>query len=128
MTAQNGEPRAHSPSPMPGSSAALSSDAEVDIVVVTLEFEAADMAGLIAVLSKYVVLTRMEPGCRNVDMVLSDTRANRVLIVEKWESEDMQRAHFDGTTMVDMAKSCAGLIVRAPIVDLWRSLSAHDLR
>lgn len=112
----------------PAQEASASADAEVEIVVVTLEFEASDMAGLIAVLSKYVVLTRMEPGCRNVDMVLSDTRANRVLVVEKWESEVTQRAHFDGATMVDMAKSCAGLIVRAPVVDLWRSLSAHDLR
>lgn len=104
-----------------------STGAEVELVVVTLAFDAADVASLIAVLSKYVVLTRMEEGCRNVDMVLSDTRPNRILVVEKWESQEAQRTHFDGRNMVDMAKSCAGLLVGAPDIDLWRSMSAHDL-
>lgn len=111
----------------PNNSPSPGSDSEVELVVVTLTFDAADIASLIAILSKYVVLTRMEPGCRNVDMVMSDTRPNRVLVVEKWESESAQNAHFNGTNMVDMAKSCAGLLVAPPDVDLWRSMSAHDL-
>lgn len=113
--------------PSSDNSPSAATESEVELVVVTLTFDAADIASLIAVLSKYVVLTRMEPGCRNVDMVLSDTRANRVLIVEKWESESAQDAHFNGTNMVDMAKSCAGLLVESPDIDLWRSMSAHDL-
>ena len=102
--------------------------AEVELVVVTMVFDAADMGALVAVLSKYVVLTRMESGCRNVDMVISDTKPNRVLLIEKWESPDSQRTHFDGTTMVEMAKSCQGIIVGPPDIDMWQSMSAHDLR
>ena len=100
---------------------------EIELVVVTMSFDAADMASLIAVLSKYVVLTRMEPGCRNIDMVMSDTHVNRILVIEKWESPDAQNTHFNGTTMVGMATSCDGLLVNKPDIDRWQSMSAHDL-
>ncbi|MFM9083988.1 MAG: hypothetical protein ACKOQ7_08965 [Actinomycetota bacterium] len=43
---------------------------EIELVVVTMSFDASDMASLVAILSKYVVLARMEQGCRNVDMVM----------------------------------------------------------
>lgn len=105
-----------------------SAAAEVELVVVTMMFDATDPASLVAVLSKYVVLTRMESGCRNVDMVVSDTKPNRILVIEKWESPETQRAHFDGETMVDMARSCRGIISAPPDIDMWQSMSAHDLR
>ena len=41
---------------------------EIELVVVTMRFDAADAAALLGVLSKYVVMTRMEPGCRNIDL------------------------------------------------------------
>jgi quinol monooxygenase YgiN len=85
------------------------------------------MGSLVAVLSKYIVLTRMEPGCRNVDMIVSDTRPNRILIIEKWDSPEAQRTHFDGKIMVEMAKSCDGILTQAPDIDMWQSMSAHDL-
>ncbi|MBM3718246.1 MAG: hypothetical protein FJW53_04645 [Actinobacteria bacterium] len=100
---------------------------EIELVVVTMAFEASDMASLVAVLSKYVVLARMETGCRNVDMVMSETRPNRILIIEKWDSPESQRAHFDSEVMVEMARSCRGLISASPDVDMWLSMSAHDL-
>ena len=100
---------------------------EVELVVVTMRFDAAEPASLMAVLAKYVVLTRMQPGCRNVDLVASITHPDRVLVVQKWDSPAAQRAHFDSTVMVDMAKSCAGLLTQAPDIDLWESISAHDL-
>jgi len=100
---------------------------EIELVVVTMAFEASDMASLVAVLSKYVVLARMETGCRNVDMVMSETRPNRILIIEKWDSPETQRAHFDSEVMVEMARSCRGLISASPDVDMWLSMSAHDL-
>ena len=101
---------------------------EVELVVVTMAFDASDTASLIAILSKYVVLARMEPGCRNVDMVVSETRPNRILIIEKWDSPDAQRAHFDSDSMVEMARSCKGVIAGPPDIDMWQSMSAHDLR
>jgi quinol monooxygenase YgiN len=107
--------------------AANDGEVEVELVVVTMRFDAAEPASLMAVLAKYVVLTRMQPGCRNVDLVASITHPDRVLVVQKWNSPAAQRAHFDSTVMVDMAKSCAGLLTHAPDIDLWESVSAHDL-
>ncbi|CAB4681865.1 MAG: hypothetical protein F2916_00050 [Actinobacteria bacterium] len=100
---------------------------EVELVIVTMSFDAADMGSLVAVLSKYIVLTRMEQGCRNVDMIVSDTRPNRIMLIEKWESPATQQTHFEGATMVEMAKSCTGILTGAPEIDIWQSMSAHDL-
>ena len=100
---------------------------EIELVIVTMTFDAADMGSLVAVLSKYVVLTRMEPGCRNVDMIVSDTKPNRIKIIEKWDGPAAQEAHFNGGTMVEMARSCTGLLSAPPDIDLWQSMSAHDL-
>jgi quinol monooxygenase YgiN len=102
-------------------------DAEVELVVVTMRFDAADPGGLMAVLSKYVVLTRMEPGCRNVDLCASVTRPGRYLLIEKWDSPATQRTHFDGAVMVEMARSCNGLLSGPPDIDVWDGPSAHDL-
>ena len=52
----------------------------------TQRIDAADPEPLMAVLSKYVVLTRMQPGCRNVDLCASVTQPGRYLIVQKWDS------------------------------------------
>jgi quinol monooxygenase YgiN len=105
---------------------------DVEIVVVTMQFDAIDDADLHddlrSVLSKYVVLARMEPGCRNVDLVSSVTRERRHLVIEKWESPDSQRHHFDSAVMIEMASGCTGLLGRPPEIDLWEATSAHDLR
>lgn len=101
---------------------------EVDLTIVTLRFDAADDAALLAVLSKYVVLTRMHDGCRNVDLCSSVTVPGRHLVVQKWETPEHQRRHFDSEVMVDMARSCEGLLAAPPEVDLWDATSAHDLR
>ena len=45
------------------------------------------------------------PGCRNIDLAASVTDPGRVLVVEKWDSADDQRAHFDSDEMVAMAQS-----------------------
>lgn len=100
---------------------------DIELAIVTLRFDAADAAALVAVLSKYVVLTRMEPGCRNVDLCASVTRPGRYLVIQKWESAEAQRAHFDGAVMVEMARACTGLLSAPPDIDLWDGPSAHDL-
>jgi quinol monooxygenase YgiN len=101
---------------------------EVELAIVTMRFDAADGASLLAVLSKYVVLARMEPGCRNIDLCSSYTQPGRYLLIEKWESAAAQRAHFDSPIMVEMARNCTGLLTNAPDIDLWDGPSAHDLR
>ena len=112
----------------------MSDDAngEIEIVVVTMQFDAIDDEALHdklrSVLAKYVVLARGEPGCRNVDLIASVTHERRHLVIGKWESPDSQRRHFDSAVMVEMASGCTGLVSRPPQIDLWEATSAHDLR
>lgn len=99
----------------------------VDLVVVSLEFHATDPAGLGAVLSRYVVSSRMQEGCRTIDLSSSATTPGHYLIVEKWSSPEAQRTHFDSPAMVEMARSCGGLLAQRPRINLWDPISAHDL-
>lgn len=99
----------------------------VELAIVTMRFDAADAGSLVAILSKYVVLTRMQPGCRNVDLCSSVTQPGRYLVIQKWDSIAAQRSHFDSTVMVEMATACSGLLTVAPDIDLWDGASAHDL-
>ena len=100
---------------------------EIELAIVTMRFDAADVDSLVAVLSNYVVLTRMQPGCRNVDLCASVTQPGRYLVIHKWDSAAAQRAHFDSEVMVEMATSCNGLLTAAPDIDLWDGASAYDL-
>jgi quinol monooxygenase YgiN len=103
---------------------------DVELTMVTLGLEAIDEAAaakLLAVLAKYVVVSRGHEGCRNIDLVASITHQWRFLLVQKWESPDAQRAHFDSQEMVEMAEACRGLLAKPPTIDLWDGLSAHDL-
>ena len=102
--------------------------AAVDLTVVTMRFDTPDPQSLLAVLSKYVVLARTEPGCRNIDLCASVAEPGQYLVIEKWDSPESQRAHFDSPTMVEMATSCSGLLAGPPQIELWDGPSAHDLR
>lgn len=99
----------------------------IELTIVTMRFDAADADSMMALLSKYVVLARMQPGCRNIDLCASATQPGRYLVVQKWDSAEAQRAHFDSAVMVEMAVSCNGLLNAAPDIDLWDGASAHDL-
>ncbi|MFP5321462.1 MAG: putative quinol monooxygenase, partial [Acidimicrobiia bacterium] len=85
-------------------------DREPETTIVTMSFDATDADALLGVLSKYVVLTRGQDGCRNVDLCLSVTTPDRFVIVQKWEHPDDQQRHFDSDVMVEMAQACAGLL------------------
>jgi quinol monooxygenase YgiN len=100
---------------------------EVDLAIVTMRFDASDAATLLSILSKYVVLSRMQPGCRNIDLCASVTHPGRYLLVQKWDSPAAQRAHFNSEVMVEMAKACDGILISPPDIDLWDGPSAHDL-
>ena len=100
---------------------------EIELVIVTMAFDAADAERLLPVLAKYVVLSRGHAGCRNIDLCASVTTANRFVIIQKWESIDAQRAHFDSPEMIEMAEACAGLLTAPPAIDLLDGISAHDL-
>lgn len=102
--------------------------ADVELVIVTMTFHVRDMAAFAAIVSKYVVLTRMEQGCRNVDLCASMTRSDRVLVISKWDDPSVQEAHALGPVMTEFARSCSGLLAAPPDIDLWDGPSAHDLR
>jgi quinol monooxygenase YgiN len=104
-------------------------EVDVEIAVLTASFDARPGAEepLLAALSRYVVLTRHEPTCRNVDLVASVTRTGRFLVIEKWESAEAVRAHLDSELMTEMAKASIAVIDVPPVIDLYDSISAHDL-
>ena len=103
---------------------------DVELTIVTLSFDAPDAPSadrLVAVLAKYVVVSRQQPGCRNIDLCQSVTKPGRFVVIEKWESSEAQRAHFDSAEMVEMAQACEGLLASRPAIDLLEGLSAYDL-
>lgn len=83
-----------------------------------------DLAGLLA---RYVVVSRSEDGCRNIDLVASLLVPGRFLVYEKWESPDAQATHMAGTTMADLAEGVSGLLRDPPDLGLFVAVSAHDL-
>ena len=104
----------------------------VELTVVTLQLDSrSDEEGsadrLLGILAKYVVVSRGHQGCRNIDLCVSQTQPRRFLVIEKWETPAAQRAHFDSPEMVEMAKSCRGLLAGRPAIDLFAGISAHDL-
>ncbi len=100
---------------------------EVETTIVTMVFDATDVDQLLKILAKYVVLTRGHPGCRNVDLTRSFTRADRYVVIQKWESPAAQAAHFDSADMIEMARACDGMLASPPSIDLLEGVSAHDL-
>jgi quinol monooxygenase YgiN len=83
---------------------------------------------LMSVLARYVVLTRRFPACRNIDLLASASLPGRLLLVEKWESASAARDHLDSPEMAEMAAAAVGLLAARPEVDLYDTISAHDLR
>lgn len=98
-----------------------------DLTIVTMTFDAVDPDRLQSVLARYVVVSRGHPGCRNIDLAMSSTRAARFVIVEKWGRPVDQQTHFDSADMVTMAEGCTGLLAAPPDIDLLDPISAHDL-
>jgi quinol monooxygenase YgiN len=102
---------------------------ELEIAVLTASFDARSGAeeALLGALSRYVVLTRHEPACRNVDLVASVTHAGRFLVIEKWSSADAVQDHLDSPLMTDMARAVLGALTAKPEIDLYDPISAYDL-
>jgi len=102
-------------------------DLELAVVIGSFEARTGRQGDLAAVLAKYVVLTRRQPACRNVDLVASGSRSARLVVVEKWESADDARAHLDADETVEMAHAARDLLAGPPDLDLYESISAQDL-
>jgi quinol monooxygenase YgiN len=102
-------------------------DLELAVIVGSFEARTGRQSELAAVLAKYVVLTRRQPRCRNVDLVASSSRPGRVVVIEKWESADDARAHLDAPETIEMAKAARDVLAGPPDLDLYESISAQDL-
>jgi quinol monooxygenase YgiN len=105
------------------------SEPDVEIAVLTAVFDARPGAeeSLLGALSRYVVLTRHEPNCRNVDLVASVTQPGRFLIIEKWTSADAVQQHLDSPLMTEMAEASITAVASKPEIDLYDAISAYDL-
>jgi quinol monooxygenase YgiN len=62
-----------------------------------------------------------------VDLVASAGTPGRLLVIEKWDDPDAQRAHLDAEIMVDMATAATPLLAGVPDLDLYEAISAQDL-
>jgi len=104
-------------------------DPDVEIAVLTAVFDARPGSEevLLGALSRYVVLTRQQPRCRNVDLVASVTRSGRFLVIEKWDSPDAVQVHLNSPLMTEMAQTAVAVLASKPEIDLYESISAHDL-
>jgi len=105
------------------------SDSGVDLTVMMGTFDAAagreaDLAG---VLARYVVVSRTEEGCRNIDLVASLLIPGRFVVYEKWDSPQSQATHMAGATMTEMAEEASPLLNGPPELGLFVAVSAHDL-
>jgi quinol monooxygenase YgiN len=100
---------------------------EVCLVIGTYAARPGVEEALAAVLARYTVLTRTDPGCRNVDLTGSMLHPGRFVVVEKWVDADAQRRHYDGPVVASMAEAAVGLLAGPPDLDLTLGISAHDL-
>jgi len=105
----------------------VADDVELSVVAGSFRARPGEEATLAALLAKYVVLTRMRPHCRNVDLVMSVTESGRFLVVEKWDDPDAQRAHLDAEETVEMARAAVEILAAKPDLGLYEVVSAHDL-
>ena len=102
-------------------------DVELTVVAGTFVARSGKEAELAAVLARYLVLTRMVTGCRNVDLMSSTSEPGRYLMVEKWDDPEAQKDHLNSEVMVTMATEATTLLAGPPDLDLYDAISAHDL-
>jgi quinol monooxygenase YgiN len=105
----------------------VGSDTEIALLTASFDSRPGAEEALLAALSRYVVMTRHEPECRNVDLVASVTHPGRFLVVEKWQSAAAVRAHLDSALMTEMAKAALPALAAKPEIDLYDPISAYDL-
>jgi quinol monooxygenase YgiN len=102
-------------------------DIEVTMLSATFDAAPGSEEQLAAVLARYVVMTRNVRACRNVDLVISATHGGRFLVVEKWDSAGDVQDHLDSELMQDMAREVLPLLAAKPAIDMYETISAHDL-
>jgi quinol monooxygenase YgiN len=105
----------------------MADDPELAVLTARFDPMPGSESPLMAVLARYVVVTRQNPACRNIDLLASAAFAGRLLLIEKWESAPLAREHLDSPEMAEMAAAAVGHLAVRPEVDLYDTISAHDL-
>ena len=105
----------------------MANDVEVAVLTATFDAKPGSEEALAAALARYVVMTRNEPGCRNVDLVASATHGGRVLVIEKWDGAELVQDHLNSALMTEMAGEVMPMLASKPDIDLYDTISAHDL-
>ncbi len=105
----------------------MSSEPELAVVVGRFQARTGKDEDLAGILARYTVLTRRQSGCRNVDLVASAVHPGRLVVIEKWESPELARAHLDAPETVDMAQAAVDLLAGPPELELYDAISAYDL-
>ena len=106
----------------------MAEDPELAVLTVRFEPKPGSEQPLMAILARYVVVSRQIPACRNIDLLASATQDGRLLLVEKWASLGDARTHLDSPEMAEMASAVVAHLAARPEVDLYDTISAHDLR
>ena len=102
-------------------------DSSLAVVVGTLDARPGQGREVGALLARYAVMSRREPGCRNIDLVASLTTPDRFLVYEKWESLPAQAEHLSSPAFREFAETVAPLLARPADFGLFEAISAHDL-
>jgi quinol monooxygenase YgiN len=58
---------------------------------------------------------------------MSATQGGRFLVIQKWDSAEAVQAHLDSDLMTDMAREVIPMLASKPAIDLFDTISAHDL-
>ncbi|GAC1307852.1 MAG: hypothetical protein NVSMB16_04110 [Acidimicrobiales bacterium] len=104
----------------------MSDEEEAEPTLVTMVWEEVSDE-LLGHLVRYVVVSRSEQGCTNIDLCASMTAPSRVVIIEKWVTPAAQQIHFDGPALLELAAAARQLDAARPVIDLLEGISAHDL-
>ena len=97
------------------------------VVVGTFDARPGQGREVAALLARYAVMSRQEPGCRNIDLVASLTTTDRFLVYEKWDSLPAQAEHLSSPAIRELAETVAPLLARPADFGLYEAISAHDL-
>ena len=102
-------------------------DQSMAVVVGTFDARPGQGREVGGLLARYAVMSRGEPGCRNIDLVASLTTPDRFVVYEKWESLPAQAEHLSSPSFRELGETVAPLLARPADFGLYEAISAHDL-
>ncbi|WDZ95935.1 antibiotic biosynthesis monooxygenase [Herbaspirillum sp. WKF16] len=78
------------------------------IVVATITARPGHREAVTAALKKAVLLVRSEPGCERYDLHRDDADADRLVMLERWDSAEDLARHEQGEPFKELVKELTG--------------------